>query len=820
MAATSRRRQTLLHIGLPLCGVGLIIGFLLGIAVYADSANRAGVLGLSDTLLHATQERIALQVSAYLEPAAHATLLAHTMLGRGAVTDHLARAHDFAASVLLETPQIANVLFADAAGNFMLVRRAAGGTPGSTETKRILQSPSGRSVTWTTQAVDGSVTATHQDPADTYDARTTSWFTGARAASEVFWSGVYVFFTERAPGITAAVHGPDPDPDVVGVDIRLDAISRFLGGLLIGQTGRAYIVAKDGAMIAGPDATRILLNTGGTLAPARIDQIGDPDLVAGWDHFRAQGPGQRIIEVGGRRLISIVAPLTANDQALLLFITVPEAEFSGFVTANTRRAALLSLVVVALAAGLGVLLVRQGLRADRAARTVAERSTAVRQQSAAFARLATQAGMFDATGAPANTLSETLAEATGARRAGIWRLSKAGQVLRCDDSFEPAAGGHVGGVELSCQEIPALIEAMMAGEPIDVADAAHDRRTVALYRSLMAPFGSTALFAVPILQAGRAVGLVLLEDARRDPAAQDFARACATLVGLGTPGTHAPATLAPTAAPSLAPRLAPRLAHVTADATGTDASATAPTAPLADAAMPTASASDPSATQTAAPDAAPAVDASPADQHGLDPALAEDRPHDPGVPQAVVLVLTLPDIAIPVAHQIACMAQDIATRHAIPYVKMLGTTIVAAAGYGADTHTGANTGPNTHTHTGPTTGTALAAAAPRLAAAAITLRDRCAALFEEADGDAGFGIGLDVGSVLASPLGGSPAVFNLWGPAVHGAGALAASAPADTIQASEQAYRLLRQDFLLRPRGLFHRPRTGEARSYVLAGHV
>ncbi len=121
LAERVRRRRTLLRIGLPLGGVGLIIGFLLGIAVYADNANRAGVLGLSDTLLRSLQERIA----AYLEPAAHAALLAQSMLGRSGATVQAEGAHAFAASVLQETPQVANVLFADGAGNFMLVRRAA-----------------------------------------------------------------------------------------------------------------------------------------------------------------------------------------------------------------------------------------------------------------------------------------------------------------------------------------------------------------------------------------------------------------------------------------------------------------------------------------------------------------------------------------------------------------------------------------------------------------------------------------------------------------------------------------------------------------------
>ena len=737
----------MLRIGLPLCGVGLIIGFLLGIAVYADNANRAGVLGLSSTLLRSTQERISLQVAAYLEPAAHATLLAHTMLGRGGATQHDKEAYAFAASVLAETPQIANVLFADGAGNFMLVTRAANGQPGATDTKRILVSTSGRTVDWVTRDKSGAVTARREDPKDDYDARTRSWFTGARASADVFWSGVYIFFSERAPGVTAAVHGPGPDPDVVGVDIRLDALSRFLGGLSIGQTGRAYIATRDGEMIAGPDPKRILQTVDGKLAPARIGQVGDADLTASWDHFRAQGPGNRVIDVGGRRLISIVTPLANNGQDWLLFITVPESEFSGFVTANTRRAALLSLVVVALAAGLGVLLVRQGLRADRAAKVVAERSAAVEQQSAAFARLSAEAGMFDPDGTPPKALTETLAEATGAKRAAVWRCSSQGQALRCDDSFEPATGGHVGGLELSRQEMPALFDAMAEDEILDAPDARRDRRTAALHGSLMAPFGSTALLAVPVTQAGHAIGLVTLEDARRDPAARDFARACATLVALATPGEIRETATTP---------------------------------------------------QTAA-----AAEAEPAaDERGLDPVLAAYSAADKTHPQAMILVLRLPDAAGPLAHQVACAAQTVAAAHKIPYVKMLGTTIVAAAGFATQSPTG------------------LAEAASRMADVAIALRERCVELFDSDDGLAAFGVGLDVGSVVGATLGDAPGLFNLWGEAVQAADALAASAPAEAIQASERAYLLLRQGFLFRPRGLFYRPHTGEARSFVLAGRA
>jgi hypothetical protein len=53
------------------------------------------------------------------------------MLGRGGATEGADEADVFAASVLSETPQIANVLFTDVAGNFMLVRRAADGPAGA-----------------------------------------------------------------------------------------------------------------------------------------------------------------------------------------------------------------------------------------------------------------------------------------------------------------------------------------------------------------------------------------------------------------------------------------------------------------------------------------------------------------------------------------------------------------------------------------------------------------------------------------------------------------------------------------------------------------
>ena len=49
---------------------------------------------------------------------------------------------------------------------------------------------------------------------------------------------------------------------------------------------------------------------------------------------------------------------------------------------------------------------------------------------------------------------------------------------------------------------------------------------------------------------------------------------------------------------------------------------------------------------------------------------------------------------------------------------------------------------------------------------------------------------------------------------------LAQTAAPGVIQASEQAYLHLRQNFVFRPRGVFYRPGFGDAGCYVLAGRT
>jgi class 3 adenylate cyclase len=162
---------------------------------------------------------------------------------------------------------------------------------------------------------------------------------------------------------------------------------------------------------------------------------------------------------------------------------------------------------------------------------------------------------------------------------------------------------------------------------------------------------------------------------------------------------------------------------------------------------------------------------------------------------AAAMAARCSDDASVLADRVAAALQDIAAAHDIPYMKLVGHDVVAAAGCA----------PNDTT------------AILRIADAAVAARERCLELFEAAGHPPSLRIGIDFGIVIGSQVGREPRLFNLWGEAVRTADMMAASsAGPGAIQVSEAAYHRLRQHFLFRPRGTFHLPHVGTAQTFVL----
>jgi class 3 adenylate cyclase len=276
---------------------------------------------------------------------------------------------------------------------------------------------------------------------------------------------------------------------------------------------------------------------------------------------------------------------------------------------------------------------------------------------------------------------------------------------------------------------------------------------------ILSAFGTRALLAVPVRRNDQVVGSVWLEDASGTAGSRDFVRAVANMVAL----RMADASIAPVAREPGA--IGKPIAA--AEAVTRNFAANLRPAEI-----------DPSALHAEI-------------YRGM--AVMVLRFTD-----ATAMAVRLSGVPRCISDEIGCALQQIATDNGIPYLKLAGHEIVAAAGFNP----------------------ADSGAATVIADMALAVRDRCSALFEESERAHEFQIGIDCSLAMGGAVGNEPRVFNLWGDAVHIAGAMAASALPGTVQATEAAYQRLREDFLFRPRGSFYLPHVGDARTFVLAGRL
>ena len=756
VAVRRRRRHALLRLGIPILGVTLVIAAIFVIALYNYTANRRGALALSDDLLDTLDAQIAQRVAAYLDPTERTLRIVSTVAADVPLNERRASDERFAIGVLKELPQIAGVYVGDQAGNFMMVRRQDDGV----QTKQILNQPRNRRVILIDRNAAGEEVARHEDLTDTYDPRTRPWFKGALEKGDVYWTGIYIFFTDKKPGITVSIRVPEEGAfdRVFGVDVTLEELSKFLSSLEIGNDGRALIMDDDGHVIALPNSEAVIKPVGDEFIPPKVDEIGDPVLTAAFDRFRVEGQGRRIVEHESVHYISSATPLAGSGRNWWILTVVPEDDFIGFVAANNRTALGMSLIIVLAVIVLAILLVRQGLRSDRSIQRMTERGRNLSRQSAAYAAISDQIAKSDGEVPPA--LTEGLVEVTRARRASVWRLEADNQILRCSDSYDRDSQGHSGGFELHRRELPAFFGLLESGEEVALADAAADRRSAQFHALIMQSLGSRAIALVPLRRAESVVGAICLEDSGPLEAVRDFLRTIAAMIS---------PTLEPEARDD---RAAARKPVARAEAAGDEAIQPILSADLA-------------------PKSAEHADLRA--EHFADVAVMSLS-----LSGATQLAQKCGAADTGMAVQISELLQEIASEHGITYLKFVGQDAIAAAGFDRQDQDAMNW----------------------IAALAIAIRDRLSVLIDTAGAGAEFRIGLGFGGCYGCLVGRERQQFNLWGEAFETAHHMARSAAPGAIQASAGAYARLRQDFLFRPRGTFYLPGVGQSRTFVLAGQL
>lgn len=791
-AIARRRRRRIL---LPLAVVAIMLLALIGIAIHNYWAMRTDSLALSKGVIANLQQRIETEVEAYLRPINGIIKLSHDLLedelGAGI---QYAKVEALGIGMLAHAPQLTALFVGSRDGEFVMVRREQRDGQDLLETKVIRRSdraPDGFAITYTRHDNQRRLISREDAPWDKYDPRTRPWYRGADEDRRLHWTDVYPFFTDRTAGVTASVPVLGPDGALraaIGADVTLKSISRFLASLSIGKTGQAMIIDAKGQLIAHPRAELVHDGGDGKLRLSRIEDLDDPVVRRAYDYYRVEHSGHRDFELNGRRYISSVSSLDRllqRDWAVLL--VVPEDDFVGFVADNVRKTLVMGLSTMALAGLLAWLLIRQGLRTDRAAMRVLEREAELEAEAKAFGQLASAGSVpLDPRDPSAlRPFTESGSEAARVRRVSIWYLAPTPGGLTCLDCYDRDTGGHTHGTRLARQDYPDFIAALESEPFLATVDAGEDVRLASLHRHYLQPLGCRALFAVPVRAADRLMGAVLLEDTAQRiewPAhTAAFARALANVLAAGHTGGGASAS------------------DTLASSRGAVVTASVRSAPHS---------------ELSAAFRNPDIDTTLGERRAA--AFATRLSANAGrvggaevIERLAVMSLRLTNSAVlakPTEQddaectvaQLLDELQAAARDEGVGYLKFFSDQVIASVDPNED----------------------VGESLQRLAEFALRVKADCESLFARHHAALAFRIGIDLGPAIGSLVGRDNPAFAFWGEAVRTAMSMADSGLPGAIQVTESVYQVLRERYVFQLRGHHYLEGQGEFSTYLLGGRL
>lgn len=180
-----------------------------------------------------------------------------------------ARLDEIFAAQLRTFPQLSGVFVGFPDGGFRFVRRV----DGELVAKEIAVSPERRVVERTLGGDLRPVATVEID--DDYDPRSRPWYDAAAESETSIWTEPYVFFSSGEPGVTAALAVSDDADEllaVLGVDLAVADLRRFLDDLPIDDTAAAFLIAGD-RVVAAPSGYPLTSTVGDRRDLATLSEL-------------------------------------------------------------------------------------------------------------------------------------------------------------------------------------------------------------------------------------------------------------------------------------------------------------------------------------------------------------------------------------------------------------------------------------------------------------------------------------------------------------------------------------------------------------------
>ena len=212
-----------------------------------------------------------------------------------------------------------------------------------------------------------------------YNSRERPWYQAAVAAGQPTWSNVYLFAAAPILGMTPAAPIYQDNGELQGVlaiDLTLEQLSNFLQALKISESGLAFIIERNGNIVAssinelpfveiGNEQQRLqATNSQNPLIQltaqfllqefSRYEQINQFRQLS----FKIDESVTENSRIYGRQIVTVKPLKDGRGLDWLMVIVIPESDFMEQINQNTRNTIILCLVALLVAIITGILTAR------------------------------------------------------------------------------------------------------------------------------------------------------------------------------------------------------------------------------------------------------------------------------------------------------------------------------------------------------------------------------------------------------------------------------------------------------------------------------
>jgi len=357
-----------------------LIGGIIGLLIISISILLASSFLTSEKVLQNHAEDIMdnitmltiQQSQSYLEPARDAVKLTERLANSDVVSseDRLVLERYFLEQLALHS-QISGIYVGNNLGEFIYVMKNDTKIKGGYKSKFIDINDGNRSVEIIWRNPLQQELYREVDPEDKYDPRTRPWYNMALHEKRLIWTDPYIFYTSQKPGITTASPvflKSGKIKGIVGVDIEIDDISVFLSKLKVGKNGLAFIMNRNGDVIAFPDQSKIkhpLDKGSGQYRLTKISELDDPlsrkayeSALKPIENFNLLEPIFSTFRHENMNYHVMFSPFAKQQWPWIIGIYLPEDDYLGPIKSNRLFNILLGLAIAAIASIAGLVLAR------------------------------------------------------------------------------------------------------------------------------------------------------------------------------------------------------------------------------------------------------------------------------------------------------------------------------------------------------------------------------------------------------------------------------------------------------------------------------